>query len=592
MLPSKSAAVLATVLLPHAALAAEQWLKLQSSHFELYTTAGEKKGREAILYFEQVRDFFVRTHRASDSAVNAPVRIIAFRSEKEFEPYRVNEYATAFYLDGYDRDYIVMRSISPEHYPVAVHEFTHLLVKHSGRELPIWLNEGLAELYSTLKPSGKKMLVGEVIPGRFQYLQEHKWMSLDTLTSVDHNSPYYNERERAGIFYSESWALAHMLNLSNEYRPQFNKFLGLLTSGVPASSAFWQAYAKTIDQVQKELEAYLRGTHFNAAVFEVQLEKSAEEPDIMPAPQVESGVVLADLLALTGKHDAAKEAYGRLAKEYPKSWEVETGLAELAWTSRDLEGARRHFARAAELGSTNPKLYVDYAMVLRALGEANSAAIPPLKQAIELNPDYQDAHLHLAYCLLQDRRYQEALVHFAKVKHLKAEQASAFYHGVAYADYHLEKFDDARKAAEAAKKYAQNLAETAAAEDMLGVLDQEKDRLALQGAVAAPPPAPTQASEPRQMIRRADAPPRPSVLGTLRQVDCLGKIVRLRITSGEKQVLLAIRDGGDVTVKGSSSGSVDFTCGPQKAKLVVVEYESREDAQLGTIGDVRSIEFQ
>ena len=82
------------------------------------------------------------------------------------------------------------------------------------------------------------------------------------------------------------------------------------------------------------------------------------------------------------------------------------------------------------------------------------------------------------------------------------------------------------------------------------------------------------------------------MLGTLRQVDCLGKIVRLRIASGEKQVLLAIRDGGYVTVQGSPSGTVDFTCGPQKAKLVVVEYESRVDAQLGTIGDVRSIEFQ
>ena len=94
------------------------------------------------------------------------------------------------------------------------------------------------------------------------------------------------------------------------------------------------------------------------------------------------------------------------------------------------------------------------------------------------------------------------------------------------------------------------------------------------------------------MIRRAETPQRTSVLGTLRQVDCLGRIFRLRIATGENQVLLAIRDPGNVTVKGSPSGTVDFSCGPQKARLVVVEYESREDATLGTIGDVRSIEFQ
>jgi len=79
--------------------------------------------------------------------------------------------------------------------------------------------------------------------------------------------------------------------LTTVYVPQFSKFLNLLASGVTASSAFWQAYAKTIDQVQKDLEGYLRGTHFNAAVFDVKLEKSAEEPDILPATPLESGML-------------------------------------------------------------------------------------------------------------------------------------------------------------------------------------------------------------------------------------------------------------------------------------------------------------
>ena len=592
-----AATVLVTALLPHTALAAEQWLKLQSSHFELYTTAGEKKGREAVLYFEQVRDFFQHTRGEFKNMPGTPVRIIAFRSDKEFEPYRFNAASSAFYLEGYDRDYIVMRSISPEYYPVAVHEFTHLLTKHTGVEMPIWFNEGLAELYSTLKPTGKRVMVGEVIPGRFYYLQQHKWLSLEALTSADHNSPYYNERDRAGIFYSESWALMHMLNLSSEYRPQFSRFLNLLASGATATSAFWQAYAKTMTQVQKDLEAYLRGTHFNAAVFDVKLEKSAEEPDILPATPLESGMVLADLLALTGKQEPAKEAYGKLAKEYSNNWEVEAGLAELAWTGKNPEEARRHFARAAELGSTNPRVYFDYAMVLLELGEG---AIAPLKKAVDLDPEYQDAQRYLAYSLLRDRQYQQAMDHFGKVKHIKAEQACAFYHGIAYAEFHLEKFDDARKAAELAKKYARNLEETAAAEDILRVLDQAKERRATAASQAVVPdavpdsgPVEQRATEnPKQLVRRSDRPPSARVLGTLLQIDCLGKVIRLRVSSGQKLVLLAIRDRGSVVIKGSQTGTVDLTCGPQRPKLVTVEYESRKDAGLGTIGDVRSIEFQ
>jgi hypothetical protein len=47
-----------------------------------------------------------------------------------------------------------------------------------------------------------------------------------------------------------------------------------------------------------------------------------------------------------------------------------------------------------------------------------------------------------------------------------------------------------------------------------------------------------------------------------------------------------------VAVKGAEGGTVDLACGPQKGKLVIVEYQDRQDSRLGTVGDVRSIEFQ
>lgn len=603
-----AAAVLASVLTASLATAAEQWLKLTSSHFELYTTAGEKKGREAILFFEQVRDFFGRARGSAKPVTTAPVRIIAFRSDKEYKPYRISESADAFYLDGYDRDYIVMHGITEESYPVAVHEFTHLLIKRAGLDVPIWFNEGLADVYSSLKPLGKKVLVGSLIPGRFYSLQQSKWIPLEELASVDARSPYYNEKARAGIFYAESWALVHMLFLSDQYREQFNKLLVALASGLPAGAAFWQTYAKTPAQVQKDLEQYMRGTKFNGMLFDMKLEKSAEEPDIEPARTLESGMVLADLLALTGKGEAAKEAYQSLAQANPKSWEVEAGLAELAWRGKNTEEAKKHFARAAELGSTNPKLYYDYATVLHQVDGKESAAIPVLKRAVELDPEYQDAHYYLAFWLMSDGRYQDAVDHFRRVKNIKIEQAFSYYHAIAYADYQLEKWDDAQKAAEGARKYARQPQDVSSAEEMLHALSQERERRAMIAQQMAAPPAeqamphrpddPAAVVEkPRQLVSRTDgpdaSPARPSVVGTLRGVDCLGKMVRIRITAaGQKQVALAITEPGSVTVKGAQGGTVDLACGPQKGKLVIVEYQSRQDARLGTIGDVRSIEFQ
>ncbi|MFN0166567.1 MAG: hypothetical protein ACKV22_09050, partial [Bryobacteraceae bacterium] len=50
--------ILLLVLL-HVVSAAERWTRVKSTNFEVFTTSGEKRGREAVLHFEQVRSFFM-----------------------------------------------------------------------------------------------------------------------------------------------------------------------------------------------------------------------------------------------------------------------------------------------------------------------------------------------------------------------------------------------------------------------------------------------------------------------------------------------------------------------------------------------------
>src|SRR5579871_1491954 len=115
---------------------APRWLKITSPNFELFTTAGERSGRDMGRHFEQVRSFFMEAMGLGPKS-GTPVRIVVFRSDKEFAPYAPNEVAWAFYLGTDDRDYIIMKSASSEYFPVAVHEYTHLLVKHTGIKVPV-----------------------------------------------------------------------------------------------------------------------------------------------------------------------------------------------------------------------------------------------------------------------------------------------------------------------------------------------------------------------------------------------------------------------------------------------------------------------
>src|SRR5580704_19245791 len=154
-----------------------RWLRLKSAHFEMYSSARERDARETLKYFEQVRSFF-QQGMGNIPGKALPVRIIAFNSRKEYEPYSFNSFATAFYNGTPTVDNIVMSEAGVDAFQVAVHEYVHLVTKHMGMKLPPWLDEGMAELYSTLKPMGEKVLVGTLIESRHQALLRERWVPL------------------------------------------------------------------------------------------------------------------------------------------------------------------------------------------------------------------------------------------------------------------------------------------------------------------------------------------------------------------------------------------------------------------------------
>jgi tetratricopeptide (TPR) repeat protein len=591
-------ALLLTLSSAQVSFAADQWLKINSSNFELFTTAGEKKGREAILYFEQVRSLFSKLSK-SGHAPAFPVRIIAFRSDKEFLPYRPNEVAAAYYQAGHDRDYIVMKSIDTDLYPVAIHEYVHLIVKHSELPLPLWLNEGMAEVYRTIKPLGKQLIVGIPLAGHMRELQGGKWLDLGTLLSVEHASPLYNEKQKVGVFYAESWALAHMLYLSTDYQTKLPEFLSRVKSDSSQAALFQQVYGKSLRQVQIDLERYIRGGQFNGQIFDVVLEKSADSPEIRPATPVESGLALAELLAGTRKREEAKAAYESLARANPKDPEIELAMANAAWMNSDREEAKRHFARAIEVGTTDAKVYFNYATMLQGQDGKDAEIMALLRKATELKPDLVEAHYMLGFYASNAGRFGEAVVHLRQVKKLEKDQALPYFRTLAYALYKLGQPEEAKKNAESALKFATDPKDIERTKEFLAYLTQEpskqaiptppdrnpdgRPRLARHDAVEDSPP-----SEPAAPVREATFP----VEGTLQQVDCLGKSARLRLRVGGKPMAFLIENPETVTVKSSSEGRHDFSCGPQKPVTVALEYLKRADAKLETEGLVRTIEFR
>jgi hypothetical protein len=78
----------------------------------------------------------------------------------------------------------------------------------------------------------------------------------------------------------------------------------------------------------------------------------------------------------------------------------------------------------------------------------------------------------------------------------------------------------------------------------------------------------------------------------LKQVDCLGKRLRLVVQDDDqKTVKLLIPDPAQVAILGGA-GELKLSCGAQGSRRVKVEYFPKANAKLSTKGEVATIEFQ
>jgi Flp pilus assembly protein TadD len=333
----------------------------------------------------------------------------------------------------------------------------------------------MAELFSNLAASGSKIVVGNVIAGRAQTLLREKWIDLRVLVAVDHNSPLYSEKSKAGMFYAESWALVHMLNLDRAYRPQLRAMVEALKDG-DAAAAFLRVYSKPIERVQDDLLAYLSGNTINAAVFDIQLPTSLDSPRIETGAGLSARLALAELLSnYRGKLDQARAAYEQLAHDHPNRWEVEEGWAQFSWRQRKNDDALRHFVRAAELGCRHPQMFIDYARILgysRGNQDANQDAVAALQTAVRLDPALEEAHLELGLAYIRIASFADAMAELLQIKKIKPAQASRYFYNLAYASYRLGDAAQARAFLEKGRPFAANPEETAQMDRLQQALDR------------------------------------------------------------------------------------------------------------------------
>ena len=214
----------------------------------------------------------------------------------------------------------------------AFHQFAHTVI---SPDTPVWLNEGLAQVFEEGIWTGTQFDLEQVPPRRLRQLRDDmdnqrliKFETLMAMTPEEWARRLQDDHVSGATQYNQSWAMVYFLVSAPGpdgkplYRGRLLQLLKLLNEGKGGEAAFREAFGNNLDGFQKRFVDYAR-----------KLEATDE------ATLIENQEVLADLLVeLKGrgttfatvsdlKRAAVKEGYRMHYTRGNLTWQTEPNIS-------------------------------------------------------------------------------------------------------------------------------------------------------------------------------------------------------------------------------------------------------------------------
>jgi tetratricopeptide (TPR) repeat protein len=609
------------------ASAKDKWINLQSKNFNVVSNAGEGETRELTLKLEQFRAVFSKLFKLQNASA-VPVTVVVFKNDSSYKPFKPlyngkPANVAGYFQRGQDENLITLNITSKSEerpYGIIFHEYTHLLTSTTPRRWPIWLNEGIAEVYSTFEVDKNKVTLGAPVARHVFYLREQKFVPLKDLFQVTHNSPIYNEREKQGVFYAQSWALAHYLMFGDKMarQPQLSQYVKLIHAGVNAEEAFAQTFRSDYAGFEKSLREYIGRNSYTQIEYTLTSAEGEKEITMRPLSDAESQYYLGNILLHTNRVDES-EAYFKEALALDANLAgPREGLGFVALRRKNYEEAEGHFKEAVARDSKNFLAHYYYAESLQRKARAESPRLSKeaaktitdeLKAAIKLRPTFAPAYSLLGYIHLSTGENLEEGAQALRLAIQLEPQNSRFKLNLASLQIRLRDFDGA-------KTLLESLVDTdvqASARAMLDSLESYKKVTASSGNVTIADEVEDEAESPAgperpKLKRREDgALERPrtnsptgapvnlegseQLSGVITAVECKGNAMLITLKTEARVARFQINDHNQVPFfRRAIAYSVDITCGPNNLPATIYFKPLAGNSSLA--GEVVAVEFK
>ncbi|HLJ88707.1 MAG TPA: tetratricopeptide repeat protein [Candidatus Angelobacter sp.] len=575
-----------------------QWIEIKSPHFSVATDAGEKRGREAAMRFEQMRGVFGSLMSKANVNLSVPLQIVAFRNTKELRQFaplfngKPIELAGLF-MGSEDRSFIMLDMSVENSWSVVFHEYAHQLLNGNlATPTDPWFDEGFAEYFSTIEIVGKEAHVGKPPSSTYLILSQNRLIKIADLLKVQHNSAIYNESgDHRSVFYAESSMLVHYL-YDNKLIPKLTAYFNLKNQkGLSVEEALQQSLGMSPAQLDKILETYINRGESKYYALQAPGNLASGDLAISPLRELDSNAILADIhLHSRDYQDKAIAEFQDILKADPNNAASCVGLGYAYLRKTQMDEAGKYFQRATELDTKDARAYYYSAFVASSQGNfADHTSLPEtlkkLERAIQLDPAFADSYRLLAFAQQSGGNPAQALETIKKALSLRPRDEN-YQFDLAQIYVANEKTDEAMPILHILEK-SQNPQVVLRVQSIEHLIELNKERkqqfAALESRSQEESNSNGEAGAPKSSEPPAGTPIK-FMHGVITEVDCTSApAAMLSVTSGTKKWKMRVPDLNRAVIFGADTFSCSWT--NQKVSL---NYRQTADGE----GSVVSIETQ
>jgi tetratricopeptide (TPR) repeat protein len=397
----------------------ERWRSIRTNNLYLVGNAEEEELRQAAIWLEFFHSSFARLISRTVIDPTVPTTVIVFRNDAAFIPFKPlyqgrPANVAGYFQPGRDMNYIAMSLERRGRNPLstAFHEYVHLHLLNNFQNVPLWLNEGMAEFYGSIVSESGDAILGNPQPHYIRLLRTQGILPLNTFIGIDQSSPHYNEQDKNGVFYAQSWAMVHYLMMGDGGRrkSQFRRFLSLASQGESMEKALQNAFGLSLGGAERGFVEYLRNGDLPSERLEIGIggPQSAIAMQRTTVSEGEANFYLGDLLAHIHRDDSAEKYFKQAISLEPNFLPAHASFGLLCMRQNRVVEAKKYLERAAS-SPQNYLVHYFYAYLLSRDGltekgkarefSAATAQImhEQLGRVIKLAPEFADAYYLLAW---------------------------------------------------------------------------------------------------------------------------------------------------------------------------------------------------